>query len=163
MGTPARALILDNIKTTLAVISIAGGYKTTVTKVERYLRDWADVDPTEMPWIGFFPGAERPQHQPGEMLRMVMPIIVVAHIETVVDEDLEVAHRDRTTKISNLVDDIVAALMVDIRRDSNASSTRYIAPSQTDEGVPDYVSDRGGVVSAQMNFEIVYFRTTGRS
>ena len=40
MATPVRELILDNIYTVLNTISIANGYKTDVTSVERTLVPW---------------------------------------------------------------------------------------------------------------------------
>lgn len=164
MGTPARTSILADIAATLATITVANGYKSTVAQVDRYLRDYDDVDASDKPWLGFFPGPERAEHRFGGCITMTLPVTIVGHVSVASTGAETVDQTARTVALSNLQDDVIAALSADIRRGGNAIETRLSGiASQTDEGVPEHESDAGGSASIQLTFEVVYDRTTGSS
>lgn len=151
MATPARALILDNIKTTMAAILVAGGYKTTVVTVERVIRDWADPGAIQKPWIGFMPRVEIFRFLPGNQIRVTMPVLIVGHISsTTVDA--------KHTALSNLHDDIVAALGVDPTRGGNAINT-VVLQTEDDTGDPDTVDSQGRSGTVEVTAEVTYMRT----
>jgi len=151
MATPARKLILDNIKTTLAAILVSGGYKTTVVTVERVIRDWGDVAAALRPWIGFMPRVEQFQFLPGGQIRVVMPVIIVGQVSgTTVD--------NKHSLLSNLHDDIVAALGVDPTRGGNAVNT-LITQIEDDTGDPDTVDSQGRSGLLEVTAEVHYMRT----
>jgi hypothetical protein len=155
MGTPARKGVLDNVATTLAGITAGNGYKTTVATVERCIKDWDSVGVQSMPWLGFGPGVERYTHEPGGMLLTELDINIVGHLN-------EATAENRTTKLSALVDDVIAVLSVDTTRDANAIQTT-IAESEADDGDPDNNDSRGGTGSCRVLVRVKYQRTTGKS
>lgn len=155
MGTPARKLILDNLATVLAGITVANGYKTTVVTVERVLKDWGTVGAQQMPWLGFAPGKETFEHQPCGVIKTTLELKLVGHINASTDAA-------RCTALSNLVDDVIAALNVDTTRGDNAVVTTVV-DSETDEGDPDTLDSRGGSGSVVLTVRVLYFRTTGAS
>lgn len=151
MATPARKLILDDIKTALEAITVAGGYKTTVVTVERVIRDWADVSAALRPWLGFMPEMERFQFLPGNQIRMVLPVVIIGHLSsTSVD--------NKHSAISNLHDDIIAALGADATRGGNAINT-IITSSEDDTGDPDSLDSAGRSGTLKVNAEVWYMRT----
>jgi protein involved in polysaccharide export with SLBB domain len=156
MATPARKLILDNLATVLASIAVSGGYKTTVATVERVIREPGDkaVGANAVPLVGFAPIRETHEYQPGNQIRVVMEASAVGHV-------LGTSDSDRTDKLSNLLDDLVAALNLDTTRGANAVSTT-VKTCETDEGSPYVLPDsRGGSGTCVVNFDVVYFRTAG--
>ena len=145
MATPARKQILDNIGTVLATITTGGGYKTTVTKVQALARGYADVKTGERPFLGYVPESESVQYFPG-YIRCTMLLRVIGHVSGQ-------SQSDRSTKITNLYDDVLAALSLDQTRGTNAISTS-LTQLQTDEGDPDGRGDG----SLLMTFQIIYHR-----
>lgn len=159
MATPTRNLILENIATVLAAITTSAGYKTTVKGVDRVIRNWADVGGDELPRLCVKPGRTRYEHNPGGVVRSVMPVHIVGHVKGTTDADA-------SDKLSDLEDDVWRALNVDIYRGTNASGeqnaiTTRITESETDEGDPDKMSSAGGGGTFEVVAEIVFNRTTG--
>lgn len=153
MATPARKLILDDIDTALKTISVAGGFKTDVATVERGWREWSDVGAGEMPWIGRAVVETRPEHLPGRLIRPVMSLTIAAYVNNGETDATEAA-------ISDLHDDIIAALEKDTTRAGNAIQTTWVA-TRSDEFAPDRIDSQGGVGQVLMDFEVAYLRTTG--
>ena len=151
MATPARKLILDDIKTTLEAITVAGGYKTTVVTVERVIRDWGDVSAAQRPWVGFAPRIEAFQFLPGKQVRVKMPVLIIAHISKA---DVDTKH----AALSDLHDDIVAALGVDPTRAGNAVNT-IVLQTEDDTGDPDTVDSTGRSGTLEVTAEVTYMRT----
>lgn len=167
-----KLLILQNIQTTLASITVANGYRTTIDTVEPTIKVWGEVDDAHaMPWLGFGPTETRPfELLPGGQLRPLMAISVVAHIH-------EVDASTARTTICNLEDDIMHAMC-----SSDVDSVTGVPFSQQgDEGTPALpnaihttwirtvdnapdptISSDGGLCMV-MEFEIVWDRTTSRS
>lgn len=151
MGTPKRKLILENLQSTFAGITTGNGYKTSVQTVEALARGYFDVKTGERPFIGYVPGGETVQHQPGGNMYCTMSLAVIGHVS---GDTLS----DRQTKLNNLIDDIVAVLNVDTTRGANAISTTVVS-FETDEGDPDAAGD-GSVL---MQTQIKYIRTISSS
>lgn len=154
MATPTRNLILENIAEVLAGITKVSGYKSTITGVDRFIRNWDDIGQSELPRLCFKPGRTRYQHQPGQMVRAVMPVQIVGHA-LARDGD------EASDTLSDLEDDVWAALNADPYRgtndeeEPNAISTT-ITEGETTEGDPD----NNGIGTFELVAEVVYFRTT---
>ncbi len=145
-----RKKILDNIETVLETIESSDpNFQTDVMKVEQVVRHWGDVPQGERPWIGFMTGIEQYAYQPFNVLRVVLPITLMAYVAM-----SELEHRQDIMSI--FVDDILVALNADQTRGSNATMTT-IRRVDTDEG--DHEGD--GII--RIDFDVVYFRTTGAS
>ena len=129
MATPSRKLIVDNIKTTLEGITVAGGYKTTVAKVEVLAKTWLQVAEVVRPWLGIVPKETMYQHLPGGLVRSTFKIDIIGHV-------IKGTYAEKRERLANLLDDQWAALNVDDTRGSNAVST-FITESETDEGAPE--------------------------
>jgi hypothetical protein len=151
MGTPARTNILANISTTLAGITTGNGYNTTVVTVGKEASTWAEIPVALKPWIGYIPIAETLQYLPANQIRMVLPIDLICHV-------VGQTQADRATKLSDLLDDVIAALSVDTTRASNAISTTVVTVD-TDEGAPGAI----GQGSMVLRVEVAYMRTSGQS
>lgn len=152
MATPPRKLISDDLKTTLEAIAVAGGYKSTVVRVETVLREWDEIgDSTQMPWLGFMLEAEQHRHEPGGMLWVTLPFVIVGYVN--VTEDT------RRGVVSNLLDDIIKALHTDTTRGGNAVVTT-ITEQSTDEADPDFLVSKGGEARIQVKGTVEYYRTT---
>jgi hypothetical protein len=151
MGTPARTSILSNLGTVLATITTGNGYKTTVTTVEAEAKTWADVPASLKPWIGYVPTVEIIEYLPGDQIRAVLPLDLICHI-------VGQTNAARSTKLNDLLDDVIAVLAVDTTRGSNAISTTVVSVD-TDEGAPGAVGQGSMVVS----IEVAYMRTSGQS
>jgi len=151
MGTPARKNILDNISTTLSTITTGNGYNTTVVTVEAVGKTWADVGSGAKPWIGYAPVRESFEYFPGDQIRVVLSVTLIAHMSGTTQSD-------RSTKLNNLLDDMIAVFNVDTTRNGNAISTT-ITTVETDEGSPD----ANGFGSMVVNMDIAYIRTQSAS
>jgi hypothetical protein len=144
---------MENIATVLATITVANGYKTTVTTVERNLKGWDRIGVQGMPWIGLHVESEDFEHHAcSNVIRAQLRVAIVAHINAA-------TQALRATGIANLQDDIIAAMNVDQTRGGNASST-YLLSSESDESDPDAIDSKGGQGTVIVRFEVVYFRTT---
>lgn len=152
MATPARQLILDNIATVLATISVANGYKTNVVTVERTLKSWGDVGVALMPWVGYAPiGQARPTYKPNGLIDVRLPVTIVGHVNTL-------SGSAKTEALAKFNDDLIAVLNLDTTRDGNAIRTNWQG-TQTDEGNTSSDDHRGGSGTLVMQFEILYQRT----
>lgn len=151
MATPTRNLILEDIATSLAAIDGTGVFKTTVKTVERHVKEWDSVGAQEMPWLGFMPIRTLYEHQPGTVVRSVMEIAIVGHV----NEDTDAKKSD---SISDLIDDVWEALNVDTTRSGNAVMTT-VTESETDEGDPDTIDSKGGSGSTVIRLNVVYNRS----
>lgn len=145
MGTPARKLILTNLQTTFEGITTGGGFKTTVTKVQALARGFADVKTGERPFIGYVPQAEQVEYQPFNRIRCTLNVSVIGHVN---GGDLS----DRSTKLNNLIDDLIAALNADPTRGGNAINTK-VTQFETDEGDPDGRGDGSVLAQVQIQYE----------
>ncbi len=151
MGTPARTSILSNLSTALSTITTGNGYNTTVATVENEAKTWADVPDSQKPWVGYVPIAEVMQFLPGDQVRVELPLDIICHV-------VGNTNADRSTKLNNLLDDVIAALNVDTTRGSNAISTTVLS-ADTDEGAPGAV----GQGSMVLRIEVAFMRTSGQS
>lgn len=145
MATPARKLILNNLQTTFEGITVAGGYKTTIVKVQALARGYADVKTGERPFIGYVPQAEQVEYQPFNRIRCTLNVSVIGHVNGN-------SQSDRSTKLNNLIDDLIAALNEDPTRGSNAINTKLVQ-FETDEGDPDGRGDGSVLAQVQIQYE----------
>ena len=159
MGTPARNLIIENVATTLAGITVAGGYKTTVATVSRVIKNWNDVLSSEFPLVCFAFPREVIAQRPFGLMEMRLRGHVIGHVNTGTDAL-------RSDLLSNLQDDIIAVLNVDPTRNGNAVSTSIGQPAgdgETDEGDPDTMDTRGSTGTLVLPIEVFYERTVNQS
>lgn len=155
MGTPNRQSIIADIKSTLEGITTGNGYQTDVDTVETVIRDWADHDIAGYPWIGIMPQLQNYTYQPGAVMRVVLRILLVAHVSSTTKA---LAH----TSLDDLHDDIIAALETDTTRGGNAVSTT-IVDHQDDTADPDTVDHDGVKGTLNMNLNVVYYRNRSLS
>lgn len=151
----AKLDILDDIATTLAAITVAGGYRTTIVTVDREVKVRAEIGAAQMPYLGFgLTETISEPYLPGDLVRCVGKLTVVGHVNSSTASAA-------TTAIANLEDDVIGALMADPTRDANAIDTVW---TKTVDDVPDPASPssngRGSVV---MEFEIRWMRSTALS
>ena len=151
MATPARRNILSNLVTTLQGITTGNGYKTTVTTVEALGKSWGEVKSGERPWIGVIPQRENFEHQPFGQIKIRLTVVLIAHVSGITQSN-------RSDKLNDLLDDVIAVLNVETTRDNNAIATTVMS-AETDEGSPDASGDGSMVVTV----EIAYIRTTSAS
>jgi len=151
MGTPARRLILQNVKTALAAISVSNGYKTNIATCEALGKSWATVKPGQKPWVGIVPQRESYQYQPGSLMRVTLSLIIIGHVSGTTQDD-------RASKLNDLLDDFIKALSTDTTRGSYAIHTT-LSQVETDEGAPDGDGD-GSMVTT---FNVVYLRNLSGS
>jgi len=155
MASPPRQLILDNVKTVFETISIANGYKTNVALVEKVIRDWQDVGPGDRPWIGFMPQLQLFEQYSFANLRVTLPILIAAHVMA----DTEAL---ADTAITDIEDDIIAALGLDTTRGGNATFTKLVS-QQDDLGDPDSTDHNGAGGTLVIIANVVYHRGQGSS
>lgn len=147
MGTPSRQLIVSNLKTTLETITVANGYKSTLHTVQILAKSWLQVPQVIRPWMGVVPQETRYQYLPAGLIRSTFHIDLIAHVANG-------TYDEKRERLSNLVDDVFAAVSVDTTRNGNAISTT-ISETDTDEGDPE---TDGTLV---IKLDVVYMRTTG--
>ena len=154
MATPARRLILDNVASVLATVSVANGYKTNVTTVARALVSWGEIGAAQMPWLGFAPvGQSTPSYKPNDLINVTMPLTIVGHVNSM-------SGATKTEELADLEDDLIAVINLDTTRGGNAIRTNWLG-TQTDEGNPDSDDHRGGSGTLVMMWEILYQRSAG--
>lgn len=154
MADTKRQAILDNVATTLAAITVANGYRTTITQVERVIREWSDVKAGNRPWLGFGPNPEAPEsviHAPSNRLDHELEIIIAGVVEAE-------SGAAKTAAMSDLIDDLIKALYTDIRRGGNAISTMLLDLA-TDEIHPDTHNSDGGTAYLLSHWTVRYYRT----
>jgi len=151
MATPARLLVLQDLKATLEGITTGNGYKTTVATVEAVAKGFADTPTGDKPWIGVYPQREAFSYEHGGNIRITLTILVLCHISGA-------TVGGRAASLNDLLDDVIAALGVDTTRGANAVMTT-ITHVETDEGDPDAYGDGSMVVGV----DVVYFRTQASS
>ena len=150
MATPTRRLVLQNIKTVLEAISVSNSYKTDVDTVEALGKSWATVKPGQKPWLGIVPQKESLKFEYSN-IRVVLTVLVIGHVAGTTQDD-------RASKLNDLLDDVIAALITDTTRNNNALSTT-ITSVETDEGAPDGDGDGSMVITTN----VAYFRGVGSS
>lgn len=152
MATPVRRLILDNIATVLATVSVANGYKTNVETVARTLVSWGEIGAAQMPWVGFAPiGQSIPSYKPNGVINVTLPLTIVGHVNSR-------SGATKTEELADIEDDLIAAMDADTTRGGNAIRTNWLG-TQTDEGNPDSDDHRGGSGTLVMMWEILYQRS----
>ena len=147
MAVPSRKLIIDNLKSTLESITVAGGYKSTVTKVEVLAKTWLQVSEAIRPWLGIVPQETSYEHLPAGRVRSVFNIDIIGHVANG-------TYEEKRTRLADLLDDVWGAVNVDLTRGANAVNT-MITTSETDEGAPE----AEGTIVISLN--VVYMRTAG--
>jgi len=150
MGTPPKESILDNFQTTLEGITIANGYKTDVETVERLIKEWHSVGAGLRAWVGYMPQVSTFKYYAFGQLRVTMPIIVAAHVNAATKALASEA-------ITNIEDDILAAISADTTRGGFATMTHLIS-QQDDIGDPDSIDSQGAGGTLTMTFNVVYHR-----
>lgn len=171
MATPSRRLILEDIQTSLAAIDGTGDWKSTVTKVEKFIRGADNMVDADMPWLGFIPMFERPTTFGSfGRVHVELRVLVCGHMEVAFSagDDEQTIQTAVTTVVSNLQDDVIAAMCkaANQSRGGNAIRTKWVAQADSDEGLPGRQSDYSdvlGIASLQLLFDIKYKRSIGSS
>jgi len=155
MSTPPRESILDNVQTVFEGITVANGYKSDTETVERLIRDWHNAHEGWKLWLGYMPQTQRFKHHAFNSMRVTMPLMIVAHVSGSTKDEA-------TAAITNIEDDIIAALMDDPTRGGYATLTHIIS-QRDDIGDPDTMDSTGAGGTLEIIAEVVYHRTIGSS
>lgn len=149
MGAPKKRLIIENIESVLGTISTDNGYKTDVSEVSDKIYTWDEVPMSRRPFVGYFAQSRDVESLPAGYQRCTMKVIVYAHSYATTDAG-------RLEAISDLQDDIKAALMADQTRGNGASMTNF--DSDTDDVAdPSYEIEDGKMsCTTTMEFTIVW-------
>lgn len=151
MATPNERLLLDNVLTTLQTISVTNGYKTNVDAVELKYRTWVSKGEVGATVIGIVPMDAVWTPQAFGHYRVRLNIMLACHVQASSDSE-------RYDRLQDLIDDVVAALNVDINRGGTAICT-VITAVRTDMGDPDTIDVTGGSGVAAIQFFCDYDRT----
>ncbi len=155
MATPVRKNILDALVDLFEDITVANGYKTTLATVARTVKDWGTWGAQEAPALGMKPGKEAFTYEPGQLL-VKLPIELGVYLVATSDTE-------RSTKLNNVLDDVIAALESDPTLGVAGVIETNILGGETDEGDPDTADSRGGSGFLVINIEVVYLRSPARS
>ena len=128
-----RSSILDNIASTLAAITVAGGYELACGEAKRGFKHFNNV-PEDLLRSGYFAayvaGAdEKRVNSAQRYYTSDMDASVVVYVKTATSTDLETLERDLDKAIS----DVTEALMVDVSRGGYAVTTELVEVN-TDKG-----------------------------
>ncbi len=136
MATPKRTLVVQNLKTTLEGITVAGGYNLTVAEVEisPEIADVTQHQPARRPYIAIVEQNERPVEFPGHT-RSEVDIDLIGYVNAS-------SSSNATFEANKLRNDIRKAVFVDVRRgdnpdvagDKNAINTRLRAIDAAHDG-----------------------------
>lgn len=155
MSKTPRGKALDNLVALLETIS-PPTYKTDVRTVSRNVLDWHHAPQVgQLPFIGVKPESFQIQYLPGNHMRNVQTVSLGCHLKATRDEQVA------WDRMDDLIDDIIAAVDSDMTLGGCAVSCK-VQRVVTDEGDPNKMDSRGGIVSAVMTLEIVTQRNTGR-
>ena len=146
MATPARRLILSNLKSTIEGVTVANGYKTNIVTVESVAKSFADTVSGEKPWVGIYPKRESLAYEHGGVIRVTFTALLICHIS-------RATASVRADSLNDLLDDLIAVLSVDTTRGGNAVMTSIVTV-ETDEGDPDAYG-HGSMVATT---EVIYYR-----
>jgi hypothetical protein len=152
--TTRRERILDNIKTTLAYITVAHGYNTTVVTTSETVKDWDAVSTGEMPWLGFCSDPREGtifEQEPNGRICCYMNIAIVGHI-------IALPGATKNQLLSNLEADIIKAMYSDHTRGRYAIDTK-LNTSLTDEG-DDMIYPNKPTGTIIQTWTVKYFITT---
>lgn len=150
MTTTARENIINYIETQLKTIA-PSTYKTTVTKVQPYLRS-LDVSENECPYVCFGLGRARYTNRCFGWMEVEEDLIIAARLDQKV-------YATRVTAINNLIDDIVACMNADTTLNGNAMGI-WQTEHETDEQDPDAAEDLGGFI---VTFWVIKYRRSTSS
>jgi hypothetical protein len=158
--------IRANLATVLAAINGTAPYETTVGTVDTFFRTWNEVNNLSYPIIGISAAGADTEYKHTNTFRVVHKLYLWMHIKggPITDPKNATGHDLRVdanliAEMDRLIDDVIYALSLDQKRGGYATSTT-ITHWETDEAD---VEGRRGTISARMDIDIVYFRTTGKS
>lgn len=144
---PNRALILDDIRTWLKMITSANGWPISVVTVDDRLRQADEVSLGDLPWVGVFaaPGQQAPRYFPFGRKEEIFDVLVVGHVRGATQAEKEEV-------VSLLETAIEAQLQRDPTRDGFSIDTVAVSAPDTDEAQPD----KGGRVDRVTDLQIRY-------
>lgn len=144
---PNRALIIDDIRTWLRMITEANGFPLDVVTVDDRLRQADEVALAEMPWLGVFaaPGQQAPRYFPFGRKEEIFDVLVVGHVRGS-------SQAEKEEIVSLLESAIETQLQRDPTRDGFSVDTIAVSAPDTDEAQPD----KGGRVDRVVDLQIRY-------
>jgi hypothetical protein len=151
MGTPARTSILLALRTRLAAISVAGGYKTTLVTFDDSVRAPEEVGQSERPYLAWEIQNETNSHSAFSAMRWKMGVLVVGYVYST-------DWATRSAAVNNIADDVLAAIFSDETWSQNAVQTtcRELITNENER-------DNGGDGICVLDILIEYERSTTAS
>jgi hypothetical protein len=151
MADPNELAILQNLQTTFASISTSGGYKSDVDAAELFYRAIGyDAEKAGEVVVGIVPTQTTVEPYAFEIYRCTLTVEVACHVQAS-------GASARYQAISNIVDDIIAAVNSDVTRGGNAIDSK-VTLWRSDMGDPDTYDHRGGSGLAVVTVTIIYDR-----
>lgn len=143
MSVTVRESILENIKTTIQGITVAGGYANTIASVQRW--DMRGKSSAASPYVTIATGNELMDPSPYPLYTCRMTVFLDVWVR-----QTESDTKKTDTLFSSLAGDIKKALMLDCKRGGYADNTvlRSISPFEPADGAAE-----AGIV---VEIEIVY-------
>lgn len=129
MSTDKRSTILDNIRTTFALITTAGGYNFTVGYQDIGVKDIQGIPEDKFPALMVAGADEDRSNATNAGFTSAMDISIVGYVRSSNVHDPRVAEQD----LSKLIADLTKALYVDPTRGGNCKYTE-VGKILTDKG-----------------------------
>lgn len=129
MADSVREKILENLKTTLSGISVAGGYENDVASVQRWRQRGNPLK--DVPCIVVVAGPEEKKKGPNPLVTVHFKVFLELYVR---QDELDNSATDAI--LNSLLKDIEKALYLDITRSNNAQDTdiQDIVPFGADVG-----------------------------
>lgn len=164
-GNTNREKILDDIVDALKDINGQWPYTTNFSRVEKGIFTLDQVGDKDFPFVCVVPPPDQFEsftHEAFRQLKVELPIAVIAYDRVPLSTPESEISKRRITIASEMQDDIIHALMQDIRRNGQASATKIVT-SMSDEGDPDVTHSKGATVTLILRFNVRYFRTVDKT
>ena len=157
MATVGKVAWMQRVDTVLTGITVAGGYRTTVARVEPMIKTWEEVGRGITPFVGYGIATTISEpYYPGNQIRCVATLNIVAHVS---EADADAA----LVALGNLEDDILGALMEEPTLDGNAIDIKWRSTQDDVQDPHASTVTRGGRGSMLMEFEVTWDRTGART
>jgi hypothetical protein len=158
VATPNRDQILANVRTTLAGMSVVGGYHFNLSagQILSVMRAGSEIGGNTMPVLCVFSaksGTPAPLYFPFSITEEYLDIVILGHVAVSETDD----GTDREAQISALEDDIRLALKQDPSRGGWGIDTIKIQAPVTEEGVPDKTGTNRSIASFSVAYRVTYY------
>lgn len=149
--TTNREGIYVNIQTSLELITIGGGYNSTVALVEKKYKTFNEMDAAVLPWLGIVPQKNiTPIYEPFNQIQKKERVAIIGHVAGTTPET-------KLAASSDLEQDVRDALAVDPTRGGWAVDTIEAEDIDSDEAAQGKTGTLGDTSSFVVVIECLYY------